>query len=77
MQKQYIVSLKDQASIDFLLKSDLETRAINGHQVEITLKNNTQQMLDVLHQCKVESFDSVHQSLEQIFISYYGKGETR
>ena len=76
MQKQYIVSLKDQASIDLLLKSELEAKAINGHQVEITLRNNTQQMLDILHMCKVESFDSVHQSLEQIFISYYGKGES-
>ena len=76
MQKQYIVSLKDQASIDLLLKSELEAKAINGHQVEITLRNNTQQMLDILHACKVESFDSVHQSLEQIFISYYGKGES-
>jgi ABC-2 type transport system ATP-binding protein len=76
MQKQYIVSLQDEASVQVVLNSNLQTRALNSHQVEVTLQNNTNEMLNVLSHVKVDSIDSINQSLEQIFISYYGNEET-
>lgn len=76
MQKQYIVSLQDEASVQVVLNSNLQTRAINSHQVEVTLQNNTNEMLNVLSHVKVDSLDSINQSLEQIFISYYGNEGT-
>lgn len=74
IQKQYVVTTKDEASIQKLLKSNLECHQVNSHQVEITLHNNTQEMLEILSSTQIENIDSIHQSLEQIFISYYGKG---
>ena len=74
IQKQYVVTTKDKSSIQKLFKSNLECHQVNSHQVEITLHNNTQEMLEVLGSCQIESIDSIHQSIEQIFISYYGKG---
>lgn len=76
MQKQYVVSLQDEASVQVVLNSNLQTRVLNSHQVEITLQNNTNEMLNVLSHVKVDSIDSINQSLEQIFISYYGNEET-
>lgn len=71
--KQYLVSLKDNESVSKLLSSSLDTKIVNTHQVEITLHNNTNEMLGVLSDLNVDNIDSVEQSLEQIFISYYGK----
>lgn len=76
MQKQYVVSLQDEASVQVVLNSNLQTRVLNSHQVEVTLQNNTNEMLNVLSHVKVDSIDSINQSLEQIFISYYGNEET-
>lgn len=77
VSKQYLVSLKDKESISKLLNSSLDTKSINSHQVEITLHNNTNEMLSILSKLNVESLDSINQSLEQIFISYYGKEDTK
>jgi len=77
VSKQYLVSLKDNESIHKVLNSSLDTRSINSHQVEITLHNNANEMLSVLSGVNVDSIDSINQSLEQIFISYYGKEDTK
>lgn len=77
IQKQYIVTLKDKVSIQKLMESNLDCREVNSYQVEIILHNNVQEMFEILNQCSVESFDSLNQSLEQIFISYYGKGDSK
>ena len=74
MQKQYLVSTKNKTSLNKLLKSKLDLKQISENQVEITLHNNLDEMMEVLASCKLDSFDSVSQSLEQIFISYYGEG---
>lgn len=75
MQKQYHVTVKNKTSLNKLLKSNLDVKQISDLSVEINLHNNLDEMMEVLASCKLEKFDSINQSLEQIFISYYGKGD--
>ncbi len=75
MQKQYLVTFKNKTSLNKLLKSNLDVKQTSELTVEINLHNNLDEMMEVLASCKLEKFDSINQSLEQIFISYYGKGD--
>lgn len=75
--KKYLVNLKDNESMNKILSSSLDAKMISSNQIEITLHNNTNEMLSVLSQVDVDAIDSVDQSLEQIFISYYGKEDSK
>ena len=71
--KQYMISLKDEASIALLIKEGFDLKRINSHQVVLSLHNDLDKLIKILSKCHVESLDSVSQSLEDIFIGYYGK----
>lgn len=73
--KQYIISLKDEASIKLLIKEGFDLKRINSHQVVLSLHTDLDKLIKILSKCQVESLDSVSQSLEDIFIGYYGKEE--
>lgn len=71
--KQYLVSFKHNASVLSLLESSLETKRLNESQVLVTLHNDLEHLLKVLSGLKVDGLESVSQSLENIFIGYYGE----
>lgn len=75
LRKSYLVTVSDNADIEKIKASNLEFKIIDDKRVEIFISNNYRNMLSVLATCKVTSLDAAAQTLEQIFIRYYGKEE--
>ena len=72
-QKTYIVTLTDTADVEKLLKSPLEVRQISNHRVQITIGHNYKELFEILSTCNVVGLFSQEQSLENIFMKFYGK----
>ncbi|HSR04016.1 MAG TPA: ABC transporter ATP-binding protein [Proteiniclasticum sp.] len=73
LQKSYYITLENGEDLEKIKASGLKFNLIGDHRVEIFISNNYDELFSTLAKCKVTGFDSVEQTLEQIFISYYGK----
>lgn len=73
LRKSYLVTVEEMADIKKIEASGLDYRIIDDNRVEIFISNNYGQMLSTLAACNVTSLDAAAQTLEQIFIGYYGK----
>lgn len=73
LRKSYLVSVAGKTDIDRIKFSGLEYKLQDDNRVEIYISNDYSQMLSVLASCQVTSLDAAAQTLEQIFIRYYGK----
>jgi len=73
LQKSYYITLENGDDLEKIKASGLKFNLIGDHRVEIFISNNYDELFSTLAKCKVTGFDSAVQSLEQIFISYYGK----
>jgi len=72
-RKAYIVSLKSQEDVDKILKSGLDVTEMPNFQVKVHVQNNYNMFLKELSNCEVLGLDVSTQSLEQIFMQFYGK----
>ena len=74
-QKTYTVTLSDPADISKL--KDLEVETVSSRRVQITVGQNYKQFFSALAKCGVVGLFSQQQSLEDVFMKYYGKdGQT-
>ena len=69
----YIITLKEED--DSLLKSGLIVKKVNERKYEISVKNNYQEFLEKLSKFNVINIDSKRQTIEDIFMKYYGGDE--
>lgn len=74
LKKSYLVTLATEKDLEIIKQSGLEFRMADDLRVEIFISTDYQKMLSVLASCEVTSLDVAVQSLEQIFIGFYGKG---
>jgi len=72
-RKIYVVSVAGQDDIDKLKTSNLELEKITGNIVEVVVSSNYNEFVAALSQCNVRGIDIVSQSLEQVFMHYYGQ----
>jgi ABC-2 type transport system ATP-binding protein len=75
LRKTFIVTVAGDSDILTLQESGLEISKINGLECEIVVTSNYKQFIETLGKCQVVGLDVLHQSLEQVFMKYYGKGE--
>ncbi|MTI94436.1 MAG: ABC transporter ATP-binding protein [Firmicutes bacterium] len=73
LRKSYLVTVADKTDIKRIEASGLEFRLVDDNRVEIFVSDDYSEMLSTLAACKVTSLDAAAQTLEQIFIRYYGK----
>ena len=71
-QRRYVVHLESQADVDRLVDSRLAA-TVQDKRVEITVTDDYGPMLRVLASCQVGGLEAVSQSLEDVFMQYYGK----
>ena len=72
-QEHYIVNLSSEEDRDRIVASPLETTVIDKNKVDIAVGKNYQEMFNLLAKCNVTGFESKHQSLEDVFMKYYGE----
>ncbi len=74
-QKSYVVTLADRTDAERLLSSGLEVERTGERRVVVTVMNNYREFFAALARCEVVGLESRAQSLEDVFMRYYGSGE--
>ena len=70
-RKTYTVTLSDAKDIEKLENLDIER--VSEHRVQIVVGSNYKQFFKVLSECSVVGLYTQEQSLEDVFMKYYGK----
>lgn len=75
-RRTYTVTFADEKSSDLLLNhKKLTATRISGSRVQITVGENLKLLFQILADLPVVGFVSEQQSLEDVFMKYYGKGD--
>ena len=70
--KKYTITLKDAQSAALFYKEPLHVEAIADCDVTVTIKNDMKQFIEAMNKYPVTNIHEVNQSLEEIFLHYYG-----
>lgn len=74
----FIITLTGENDMSKLLSSKLEATQTGENQISISINKDYSEMFRLLADCKVLGMESLHQSLEDVFMKYYGKeGEVK
>ena len=74
-QKSYVVTLANSTDAERLLSSGLEVERTGESRLVVTVRNNYRELFAALARCEVVGLESRAQSLEDVFMRYYGSGE--
>lgn len=72
-QKAYVVTFENNDDRQKILLSKLNTEKMQENKARIFIDGNYKEMFNELAKYDVSSFESQHQSIENIFMKYYGK----
>lgn len=69
-----IITLADSKDIEKLTTTkNISAKQLSNHRVQITISKNYQEVFAVLSTCSVVGLESRQQSLEDLFMKYYGR----
>ena len=71
-QRRYVVQVASEADVQTLRESGLDITAVDK-RVEITITDDYAPMFQALSRCHVNGLEAVSQSLEDVFMQYYGR----
>jgi ABC-2 type transport system ATP-binding protein len=71
--KAYLVTLESIADLEYLRSAGLKIGNISKNTVEVFVSGNYDQFIAALAKCKIHGLDVATQSLEQVFLKYYGR----
>lgn len=75
-RRAYTVTLADEKSSDLLLNhKELTATRISGSRVRVTVGENLKLLFQILAGLPVVGFTAEQQSLEDVFMKYYGRGD--
>lgn len=74
LRKVFVVTVTSNEDINIIKASGLNIDKISGMQLEIVVTSNYRLFNETLAKCKIVSIDTLNQSLEQVFMKYYGQG---
>ncbi len=72
-RKAYLVTLGSPSDLDRLREAGLELGRVKQNTVEIFVYGNYDQFIGALAGCRVLGLDVINQTLEQVFMKYYGR----
>jgi ABC-2 type transport system ATP-binding protein len=72
-RKGYVVTVAGPEDMERIRGSGLEIRPMDDTRVEIFISEDYNKMFSTLASCRVTGLEEVPQTLEQIFIRFYGK----
>ena len=71
--KTYIISLSDKNEVEKIKKDNFNIKNIDGLNVSISVKNDISEFLKNVSKYKISDMNIKTESLEEIFLHYYGK----
>lgn len=72
-QKAYVVTFESVEDIKKIMSSKLEIEKMRGSKARIFIDGNYKDMFNELAKYNVTAFESQQQSIENVFMKYYGK----
>lgn len=74
VRKSFIVTFEDASDIGLVKNSGLDFVVQGDNRIELFIGDDYKAFLETLTRCHVKQIDAPVQSLEQIFINFYGEG---
>lgn len=71
-KKVYRITFLHNCEVEMFLAYPFQSKRYSERCVEVVIQNDIQSLLEALHGAHVVSFDEVTQSLEEIFMQFYG-----
>lgn len=75
--QKFIVRIGSKADVDRLLRSSLSTVKKDESRVEIKVDGNLKEMLTILSRLDVRELNVVPRTIEDVFMKFYEKGESK
>jgi ABC-2 type transport system ATP-binding protein len=72
-RKVYAVTFADETEAQRFGETDFEILSVSGSKVEVVIFSNLAAFLSALPDFQVIALDTVQQSLEDVFMQYFGK----
>ena len=76
-RRRYAVTLRDEAEAAAFAAEPVEVESRNGAAVTVAVKEDLQGLIQAMARHDVVGLDAVNQSLEEIFMHYYGESTDR
>ncbi|MDD5492323.1 MAG: ABC transporter ATP-binding protein [bacterium] len=73
-RKAFNVTVASPEDVQALKSSGLEIGKVTGNRVEVIISSDYDRFIHTLARCQVQGIDVLSQSLEEIFMKYYGQG---
>lgn len=70
--KKYIISLEDENATSAFANKGLNISNISGNHVTVVVQNDIKELISVMNRFPVTNISAPNQSLEEIFMQYYG-----
>lgn len=72
-RQTFTVTVESPADIETIRQSGLEIAKVSNHHIDVVLSDQFDDFIGVLSKCKVKGMHIKQQSLEQVFMKYYGE----
>lgn len=74
--KKYVITLESEDSASDFAGEGLHVSAVSQNHVTVTVKNDIKELISVMNRYPVTNISAPNQSLEEIFMQYYGGGRS-
>ncbi len=72
-EDNYVIKLRDVDSVNMLMNSHFNGELVGQKKVQLTVKQNYNEFFELLSSVNVIGLEAKQQSLENVFMKYYGK----
>lgn len=70
--KKYVVTVKNEQELNKLKNEKLQITEVNKNQAVVVVQNNVKEFISIINKYEIVDLSEETQSLEDIFMSYYG-----
>ena len=73
--KKYVITLESEASADAFAREGIRVSGVSQNHVTVIVQNDIKELISVMTRYPVNNISAPNQSLEEIFMQYYGGGK--
>lgn len=71
-QKKYLITFKNSEDVERFIQCNFSVVEVSGNTVEVVITKEINELIDCLNKYEIINLDVVNQSLEEIFMQFYG-----
>lgn len=70
--KKFIITLENEEVANVFSNEDINVESVVGNRVTVVVKEDIQKLISIMNKYPVVNIDTLNQSLEEVFMHYYG-----